>query len=304
MPLRLAVVTPFFNPHHSRVRVVNHQRFVRRMRELGADVFTVECYVPGFGHSLNCDRLWSFHIRDTDMFWHKEALINAGVKLLPPIYDAVVWSDADLLPLHDNWLELTRQALDRYPLVQAWSTLHSMNQHGRIEDMGLRGSWRTRSLAAVNAGRLQVTTSVVDGAPGGILAARREIFEQMGGLYDRGIAGGGDMLLMFAAYGSYVAFYMHQFTPEMATDARRWGEQVFSVVEGRIGHVEFDIAHLWHGDVQHRQYQTRYRPLRELRYDPRVHIDKDSAGMLHWSTQASASMITAMRSYIFGRHES
>lgn len=306
MTIRLAVVTPFFNPQGSQVRLANHAKFSERMRQLGIDRFTVECHVTGQKPVLLNDPLWrgwTYEIRDTDMFWHKESLINAGARRLPPVYDAIAWADADLLLVSDDWLDKTKAALQKHKLVQAWSTLTSLNKQGRRENFGNSSSWRTRSLAAVNATRQQVTTNVIDGAPGGILAMRRELFDQMTGLYDRGIAGGGDMLLMFAAYGDYVATSMHQLSVPLATDVRRWGEKVFETVDRDVGYVEAEVYHLWHGDVAHRQYQTRYKVLRDEGYDPRVHIEHNG-DMLGWSAKATGNMIAGVRSYIFGRHES
>jgi hypothetical protein len=238
------------------------------------------------------------------MFWHKESLINLGVRKLPPIYDAVIWADADLLPVDDDWLDKVRTALEKHKLVQAWSTLTSVNRHGQRESLPGNANWRMRSLTAVNAERSQITTSVINGAPGGILAMRRDLFNRMVGLYDKGIAGGGDMLLMFAAYGYYVDVSMHQLSVPLAADVRRWGDRVFDTVDRDVGFVDAEVLHLWHGDVAHRQYQTRYKVLRSEGYDPRIHVERDDFGLLRWSDRATNAMKTSMRDYIFGRHES
>jgi len=307
MALRLAVVTPFFNPQGSQVRVANHAKFSLRMQQLGVDRFTVEGCVRGQKSALSGDPLWRGWvgtIRDVDMFWHKESLINLGVQKLPPVYDAVVWADADLLPVEDDWPDKVRAALEKHKLVQAWSTLTSVDKNGRRESFSGKSDWRTRSLAAVNAERSHVTTNVIDGAPGGILAMRRDLFNRMAGLYDKGIAGGGDMLLMFAAYGYYVDVSMHQLSVPLAADVRRWGDRVFETVDRDVGFVDAEVLHLWHGDVAYRQYQTRYRVLRSEGYDPRIHVARDEFGMLRWSDRATDAMKASMRDYIFGRHES
>jgi hypothetical protein len=275
-------------------------------QKLGADVFTVEAQLGG-QYQLQGDRLLQYPLAADATFWHKEALINAGVKQLPAIYDAVVWADADLLPVDDaDWLGKLARLLDDYPVVQAWSELQSLDRRGKREPVGHNRQWRYLSLVYVNQQRGSYSRRTVrtqDGAPGGIWAARREVLDRCNGLYDRAIAGGGDTIFLYAAYGTYNFSAMSQFTEVMAADVREWGEGLTAATEGRVGCLLATIEHLWHGDYRHRQYTTRYQGLKRAGYDPRRDIVMDDLGMLAWSSVASPLMRGSVYQYMHSRHE-
>ncbi|MCB1098797.1 MAG: hypothetical protein KDN22_24710 [Verrucomicrobiae bacterium] len=113
--------------------------------------------------------------------WHKENLLNLLVDALPPEYDAIAWIDADVWFQRHDWYEATCRALEEHCVVQLFDSVALTGEDGRL-------TARVDGAAARGEVALGRTT------PGYAWAARRSLWTEGGGLYDRAFIGGGDTL--------------------------------------------------------------------------------------------------------------
>ena len=63
-----------------------------------------------------------------------------------------------------------------------------------------------------------------------------------------------------------------------------WARPYFATVGGRVGYIPGSIFHLWHGDLEDRQYKQRHRGLEAFDFDPFTDIALDHNGCWRWSS--------------------
>ena len=96
--------------------------------------------------------------------------------------------------------------------------------------------------------------------PGYAWATRRETFNEMGGLLEFALLGGGEIHFAFALFNR-----IHQTIPNgLHADYRRltkiWADRVgrLSSYGYRVTFLPIHLYHYWHGDRMHRQYDKRW----------------------------------------------
>jgi len=296
---QLAVVTCFFNPHHGRNRIIAYQQCADSLRRQGFDLFTIEGAFDG-RFDLPA-ATWRCEIDPGAVMFHKESLLNLAVRRLPNKYDAVLWIDADTVYLDDKCghriLDRILDRLERYPVVQAWSQVQYLNADGRPET-----GWR-ESLAKHNITQDKKIADPTKAFPGLAWAARRDVFEEIGGLYERTITGGGDVAWAAGVFGDREIPYKKHWSLALAEDVLRWGQRATNVVNGNVGYVPWFCHHLYHGTLKNRQYASRNKILGAIDFDPQTHLETAPNGTLRWSAKAPQALKNAVRNYMFSRRE-
>jgi hypothetical protein len=104
--------------------------------------------------------------------------------------------------------------------------------------------------------------------------ARRELFEQtsarlglakiedQGALYDKALIGGADHIIAHAAAGQIPHPCIRNSFTENIDEVEAWSRQFHAAVQalgGGISYAKGDLYHIWHGDVQNRQYLRRIK---------------------------------------------
>jgi hypothetical protein len=81
-----------------------------------------------------------------------------------------------------------------------------------------------------------------------------------------------------------------------------WAKPFYESVRADIGHLEGDIFHLWHGDVQERRTRARHEGLQQFQFDPFTDIAIGSNGCWHWNTD-KREMHDYIARYLSSRRE-
>lgn len=246
-----------------KTRAENYKRF---KEELGTDLLTIECAFGNDPFTLED----SVKLRADSVLWQKERLLKIGEKLLPREQDYVIFLDADIIFQNKNWLQDTRNALKHYNVVQPFQTIHRRNRDWSIE--ASYESFGYRYAQGVRSSKFDI-----HGHTGFAFACRREAF----GLYDRQIAGTGDHLWYHAVVGQLpVACIDRDLKGKRAYDFYSWAVNYYKKTQGKLGFVEGEIDHLYHGSIKNRNYSVRMQELEKLDYDPRADIHTNSQGLL------------------------
>lgn len=294
---RLAVVTCFFNPHRGRRRVAIYPRFAAAIREQGLPLFCVEGL---FGDQQSeVDSTWQVAIDPEAQFWHKESLINWAVDRVPDQYDAVMWIDADVIYQQSEIGDRTLDQLAKFAVVQPWSTISYVGP----DDDPLHVGPPRPSMAWLNRDAARPNADPRRSYPGMAWAARRETLEQCGGMYTRGITGGGDVAFAAAAMNDARAICIRHWSDGIIDDVYDWGRGLAALTGGLIGCVDAHVHHLYHGRLADRQYTQRNLMFRKTDFDPRLHLELDSQGMLRWSQAAPVELREWVRNYMHSRRE-
>lgn len=221
--------------------------------------------------------------------WHKENMINLGIqKLLPTNWKAVAWIDADIQFLNPNWARNTLEVLRKYNVVQPFDTITYLDANNRPGESHPSCTYITRK------------TGVYGGHSGFAWAMRRDIYDQLGGLFERAVLGGGDAIMCnaFVHKGTYEWFPLA--TPSFKTMIADFARRCANV---RIGHVPGTILHYFHGTLKNRKYEERREILVRHEYDPYVHVERDPSGLLVPTSRCPSGFPQDILKYFQERNE-
>jgi hypothetical protein len=296
----LAAVTAYFNPQHSTTRRDNWFRCAEHLADQGIYLATVEGVregdrpdLPGV-HSVQ-------QVSFRDVLWHKERLFNFAIERLGDEVDAVAWVDADVLWDCTDLRDKTLEKLSRYPVIQPWAKCELLGPDGKLQKW--IGADHAQSMAALNKGRPGDAVPHKK-HPGFAWAARRQTLEDMGGLYEGHVTGGGDTQMAIGFYGDFRCKFMDgRMTTQMRASWMEWAKKAYAAVRGNVGFLDATISHLYHGEIGDRKYMDRCNMLVRNGYDPARHIRVAASGALEWTEEAPLSLITDVADYLLRRRK-
>lgn len=289
---QLAVVACHFNPCHFQAPIDNWWRWWDQLpRDL--TVISVELSFDGQFHTDSQIRLQGD--LEKNCLWQKECLLNIGMRNLPPEVNRVAWIDADCLFHDPDWVAKTNAELDSFPLVQMFRAVNMLGAAGEVEQ---------HAPSAMSMGGVQGPAQKgIWSKPGLAWAAHRDIIEGLG-LYDRLATGAGDAALLWAARGEFNNhFFGQRLNQAIREDWLRWGARLHQRVRGRMGFVDMEVSHLYHGSRLNRQYGTREVALLTHGYDPERHVQYNADGVLEWTPASPPEMRDRLREYFQNRRE-
>lgn len=311
----LWVVACYYNAHGDRNRERNAKVFARNLKRQGVPLLMVELCssadAPGLPQHLFTKYVRVLH---TDELWCKEALLNHGIAHhLPRACSKIAWVDADVVFLDDWWHTRTAKLLDTHPVVQPFdafgflSDAETATPRRRIEPHRYLPSF------AHTAATQGAVKEFRYAHPGYAWAARRDVLEQMGGLYTNAVLGLADVVMGFAfaakrpsdvdASWSYpdVKLFMGNWNDAMVEDCKRWQHAAQAVVRGNLGApcAQVAVHHLWHGTIESRRYNKIGKLIPT--FDPAAHVAIDVDGLLHWTAECPDAVRDTVKRYFKSR---
>jgi hypothetical protein len=280
----LAVITCYYNPCGYRTKRENFEVFWKHLATSGITTIVADCT---FGEDewelTDHNNIVRFHGKD--VLWQKERLLNLVIKHLPPQFTKVAWLDCDVLFEAPDWAAQTSALLDRFQVVQPFSTAIrlppgtcSYEGEGHVY-AGFASNYR-RSPNLMLSGRFDL-----HGHTGFAWAARREVLEEHG-LYDSCVSGSGDHMMAHAFCGDWDSVCVERIFAGNKTHHRHfieWSKAAYGAVRGKVAAVPGAVLHLWHGEVENRRYVIRNRELAEFGFDPRTDLCEDESGLWTWA---------------------
>ena len=291
----LHVVTVISNPCKFKRRYKLALDFIRRMgRYPNVSLYVVELE---YGNSKD------FHVTDPknprhfqvstsscDPLWHKENLINIGIrKLLPPNWKAVAWIDADIEFENPHWVEDTLKILNgSSDIVQVFShcidmgpkeeTLKIHESFGYQYTKGGKGFWH----------------------PGYGWAITRRAYDRIGGIYDVSVLGSGDYNMAMSILGKGLESINDENCDGYKKSIQDFESKAKTL---RLGYVPGVIGHFWHGSKQKRGYDWRWKLLVKYQFDPARHLEKDSLGLIVPGPECPRGLLSDILGYFKSRNE-
>lgn len=304
----LWAITCYFNPVGYRRRLENYRVFRRR---LTIPLVTVELSFDGAFQLSEEDADILVQIHGRDVMWQKERLLNIALERVPKDCDNIAWLDCDIVFDSEDWVDQASRALDNSVVVHLFHERHDLPQHASVHDLH---SWSAPAtsysiVSKLAAGAMGPEDLFLANAPlergstaGLAWAARRQVLEEHR-LYDACILGTGDRAMLCAALGELD--YGARATL-MNDRSRRhylaWARPYWESVMGRVGSIRGRLFHLWHGDIEDRQYGKRHARLQTFDFDPFNDITLDDGGCWRWNSDKKA-LHAFVRSYFESRNE-
>ena len=262
------IVTCFFNPQQSPYRIKAFNHFYERIKHLNH--LSIECVIGDrpaqLAETKNIKRVYT-----KSLLWHKETLLNMAISQIPQKFKYIFWVDADVIFTNLDWLVDGVEELQLHQIIQPFEycvhldrdqlkpafnldELRSTNLPNRRNNQ----VWRSFCANFVDTSLWQDENYDNHGHVGFAWGARREVLEAVP-LYDRALIGGADHIIAHAAAGQIPhPCIAKSFTDNLA-EVIEWSNQFYRVTKGDIGYVKGDLYHLWHGDINKRQYLKRIK---------------------------------------------
>jgi hypothetical protein len=212
-------------------------------------------------------------IRTKTPLWHKENMINLAVKhLLPPTWKAMAWIDSDLEFENVSWVQDSLRILNgECDIIQLFSHAVDMDPFGNAMSIFTSAGFQYSKQLPYTKSRMNYWH------PGYAWACTRTAYETMGGLYDKGILGSGDNIMLLSLIQNGLKGLCEQSTDDYKSSVLAFQERVKSL---RLGYVPGVIRHYYHGSKKNRRYMDRWMILRDASYQPSLHVTYDKKGVL------------------------
>lgn len=271
----LHVVTSVFSPYGKEQRTKLTQEFINRLENLKEEghpvnLYVVELLFPNQESYIEIKEKKNhlqIHYSHNIFIFNKENLINVAVeRVLPKDWKWLAWIDADIELLDKFWVEKTIQMFKKtkVDMIQLFSICRFLNENNIPSQYFYSSMFVLQNQELLEQKKYR--------HPGFAWACSRNAYEQMGGLFDYAIVGGGDMIMECCFTDRIDVLEKKYKTLENFIEKIK--EYHTRVKDFKLGFLNIIIQHYYHGERKNRQYVDRNRILIENQYDPSLHLIK------------------------------
>jgi hypothetical protein len=273
---KLNVIIVISNPCLYAKRYILLKEFVKRFEEEESNVnlFIVEMVYKEQKFIIT-DKNNKNHLqlRSETPIWHKENMINLGVKyLLPKNYKAFAWVDADIEFENNSWALETLKILNGCKdVVQLFS--HCVDMNNEKNNLNIFNSFGY----SYNKSKKYTTSGNDYWHPGFAWAMTRNAYEKIGGLYDKGVLGSGDSIMALSFINKTNFMNNEKYSSDYNNSMLKYQEKASKL---RLGYTPGVIRHHYHGTKANRRYTERWKILMKHQFSPIEHLTYDNKGIL------------------------
>ena len=255
-------------------------------------------------------------LRSASELWLKESMVAVGVSRLPPDWQQVAWLDSDVQFARPNWVGECIHKLQHYSFLQMFSQARDLGpnyemlpaDYPHANGIGFVKAWQEGwikstltpeiladlkaikgDLAALQKDFLQLETDLEGGYygrlgdkrvfPGLAWACTRKAWDDVGGLIDIAVWGGGDWHASHCLVEKTEGMMRHDLHRNYKKIVNQWYERCRTHIRRNVGVMEGVIFHNWHGKKTQRGYNTKHELLARFGFDPLRHLKRDSQGL-------------------------
>jgi len=268
-----AVLLAFYNPVGFKRILNNILYIIKTLKEKDIPYFVAECVfdnrkpqIPGADLVLHSN----------SYMFYKEQLLNNLEKIVPEKYTKLVLLDGDIIFDSPDWLDQISMSLDVNDIIQPFDKACWLMPGNKI----IR-SWKYSYAHALTTKVPIDYQNIHAYHPGFAWAFKRTTFRHLGGLYDKGIIGSGDMLFTFNFVVDAIPEYWYKDAMITTVPIQAWPEYHanFKKIAPKLGVVNVRALHLFHGLSLNRQYRTRYQKFAHYltkTWDDHLVLNKDN----------------------------
>lgn len=228
--------------------------------------------------------------------WHKENMINLGVKhLLPSNYKAFAWIDADVEFESHTWALDTLKILNGCKdIVQLFS--HCVDLNYNNSNLNIFNGFGY----SYNKGKKYTSKGIDYWHPGYAWAITRNAYEKIGGIYDKGVLGSGDNIVALSIINKCKYINNNEYSNDYNNSMLEYQKNASKL---RLGYIPGIIMHNFHGSKQNRKYSERWKILMKYNYSPKDHVTYNKQGILIPTKQFSQDFKKDIINYFKERKE-
>jgi hypothetical protein len=261
---KLNVILVISNPCLYTRRYVLLNEFVERFEneEDNVNLYIVEMIYPGQKFIVT-DKNNKNHLQLQTEYpiWHKENMINLGVKkLLPLNWKAFAWIDSDIEFESNTWVMDALKVLNgTYDVIQLFS--HAIDMDRDKSTMSIFQSFGYNFIKQ----KSYVKSGLDYFHPGFAWAITRKAYEKIGGIYDKGILGSSDSIMALSFINKVKTMTNSNYHPSYNKSMIDFQTKAKKL---RLGYVHGVIRHHYHGTKKNRRYTERWEILKNHKYSP------------------------------------
>jgi hypothetical protein len=299
---KLNVILVISNPCRYATRYKLCNEFIKRIENEDSDrvnLYVVELAYTQYNYNFYVtDKNNPRHLQlttDTPL-WHKENMINIGIKkLLPKNWKAVAWIDADVDFENATWASDTLKILNGCrDIVQIFSHAIDMDKNGGTMSIHTSFGYQYSKNRPYHSQGLDFWH------PGYAWAITRKAYEKLGGLYELSILGSGDHNMAQSLLKNGLHSVNNQTTENYKKSVLDWEKKTGGL---RLGYVPGVIRHFFHGHKKNRKYTERWQLLVNHQYDPTIHVSYDDNGILVPTNECPKGLLEDIMNYFRERNE-
>jgi hypothetical protein len=296
---KLNVIIVVSNPCLYAKRYILLKEFVKRIEEEEENVnlFVVElAYNNEKFYVTSKTNKNHLQIRTVDPIWHKENMVNLGVKyLLPKSWKAFAWIDADIEFDSNSWALDTLKILNGCKdVVQLFS--HCIDMDKDENTLNIFNSFGY----SFNKNKKYTQRGIDYWHPGYAWAITRKAYEKIGGIYDKGVLGSGDSIMALSFINKSGNMNNINYSEDYNNGMLEFQKKAKTL---RLGYTPGIIRHYFHGSKINRKYTERWQILIRHQYSPIQHLTYDSFGILIPTEQFSEEFKNDILDYFKERKE-
>ena len=295
----LNIIIVISNPCLYAKRYILLKEFVKRIEEEEENVnlFIVELAYKGQKFYIT-DKQNKNHLQiKTDCpIWHKENMINLGVKyLLPSNWKAFAWIDADIEFDNNSW------ALDTLKILNGCKDVVQLFSHCIDMDKDKNNLNIFNSFGYSFSKNKKYTTKGLDyWHPGYAWAMTRKAYEKVGGIYDKGVLGSGDNIMALSFINKCKNMNNVNYSKDYNDSMLEFQKKAKKL---RLGYTPGLIRHYFHGSKKNRKYTERWQILMKHQFAPTRHLTYDPYGILIPTAEFSQEFKKDIMDYFKERKE-
>lgn len=257
-----------------------------------------------------------------DELWLKENAINIGVQNLPHDWQQVCWLDSDVIFARPNWVGECIHKLQHYAFLQMFSQARDLGPNYEMLPENYPHANGVSFVSAWQAGEIKTTLTDEIAAdlrglnpdlhnftdfaavgtqnhttypprvfPGLAWACTRKAWDDVGGLLDVAIWGGGDFHASLALVEKVEGMMRNDLHRNYKKLVMQWYERCRTHIRRNVGVMEGAIFHNWHGRKTGRGYNAKHALLAKFGFDPLRHLKRDSQGLWQLHDDRSTSFV-------------
>jgi hypothetical protein len=295
----LHVVAVVSNPCEYKIRWKLMKEFIDRMELTdGIELYVVEMvYNDQTFHITEPNNTKHLQLRCSSILWHKENMINIGVKkLFPSNWQYMAWIDGDIEFTNKNWVSETIHKLNAFDIVQLFETCDDLDSSGI--PMYIHKSFGSQWAISEKMQKALKKELIIPEHPGYAWACTRNFYDKIG-IYDKSIIGYGDKIITYAIIRNKKLMY-----DVTLINANNDTIEYMNKFENiKFGFVNGKILHYYHGTKQNRQYFERAQLMLENKFDPTLQITYDENGILIPTEHMTDEFLEKILKYFKNRQE-
>lgn len=291
----MAVVVAFFSPSGYKRPAQYFADTLASLGGAGIPAVALQVVRPGQNPLPVPQSVKSLVLQSSHVLFRKENLWNIGARAMP--HGKLLFMDSDVTYSSPHWYDLASQELDSVDVIQPydwcqWEAEDGTMSHGKFP--------AAVPISQGHAPRLDRYH------PGFAWGMTRRAYDALGGIYDRDVAGGGDVALAFSMAGTedWVMEHTHRKSGcSVAVKTPSWLRYRRNAMSLglRVAYVpNVVLSHRWHGNYIHRKYHDRGLFLPERTADGEYPLHYRDDGLLEWDDESASDL---MQQYFDGRKE-